>query len=320
MAAEPVVEPEPEGPLRVRRHRSALWPEDGALSKALEESGAVRAAFRTNRNHLLAWPSPELVGVASLKSMALNVAVLSVALEVWASTSPICKTMSVDWLKAEVTQVHKLLNPGISSKAVGIYVDAWGLKRLATLAMRRWKAPITTLRDRSLHVLFHIMTEAWGEYAPEADTGDMVAENDDYLDNGDDDAGAAAADDIPEDADAGAPMRALCDLEAAAPENAEALDSMAPEASDVPEVANAVAPEASDVPEVADAVAPEANDVPEVADAVAPEASDAATVSAALDDQLVSMQGQLEALQHLGSTLHRPCTLNPKILKLMFQS
>ncbi|CAE7354230.1 unnamed protein product [Symbiodinium sp. KB8] len=227
----------------------------------MEESRDVRAAFRSNRNHLLAWPSPELVGVASLKSMALNVSVLSVALQVWASTSPICKSMSVDWLKAEVTQVHTLLNPGVSRKAVGIYVDAWGLKRLATLAMRRWRAPITSLRDRSLHVLFHIMTDAWGEYAPEADLGDLVAANDDYFDDGDDDAGAAEASDIPEGADE--------------------------------------APEASDVTEVEDAAAPEANDVAEVVDAEAP-----AEVSAALDEQLLSMQGQLQALESLGSKIH----------------
>ena len=110
MAAEAAAAPGPEAPaeiggFRVRRQRAALWPEEGALAKAMEESRDVRAAFRSNRNHLLAWPSPELVGVASLKSMALNVSVLSVALQVWASTSPICKSMSVDWLKAEASRL-----------------------------------------------------------------------------------------------------------------------------------------------------------------------------------------------------------------------
>ena len=105
------------------------------------------------------------------------------------------------------------------------------------------------------------MTDAWGEYAPEADLGDLVAANDDYFDDGDDDAGAAEASDIPEGADE--------------------------------------APEASDVTEVEDAAAPEANDVAEVVDAEAP-----AEVSAALDEQLLSMQGQLQALESLGSKIH----------------
>ena len=34
---------------------------------------------------------------------------------------------------------------------VRIYVDSWGIKRLCSLAIRRWKAPITTLRELQLH-------------------------------------------------------------------------------------------------------------------------------------------------------------------------
>ncbi|CAE7779252.1 unnamed protein product [Symbiodinium sp. CCMP2592] len=305
MAEAPANEPERpprSNGLRVRRARSALWPEKGALCRALEESRDVRAVFRANKNHLLAWPKPDLVGVASLRAMALNVTVLKVSLEVWAATSPICKSMSVDWLKEEVTQVHLLLNPGVSKQAVGIYVDSWGIKRLSTLAMRRWKAPIATLRDRSLRILFYIMTEAWGEYAPEVGLppGDGYDDGDD--DDDANDAGGVGA--ILEGADEEAPGASdSMDPDGEPLEDAEALDSsMAPEASDVLEVADAVAPEASDVLEVADAVAPEASDVlevadavapeasgsAEVADAVAPEASGSAEVSVALDDELFS--------------------------------
>ena len=38
-----------------------------------------------------------------------------------------------------------MLNAG-TAKTVPVYVDSWGIKRLGTLAMRRWKAPIGALR------------------------------------------------------------------------------------------------------------------------------------------------------------------------------
>ena len=48
----------------------------------------------------------------------------------------------------KVSQLHKLLNPtGFSNRAVAIYLDAWGIKRLSSLAMRRWRSPIGALRD-----------------------------------------------------------------------------------------------------------------------------------------------------------------------------
>ena len=45
---------------------------------------------------------------------------------------------------AQVSDLHEMLSAGGREKTVPIYVDSWGIKRLATLAMRRWKAPIAT--------------------------------------------------------------------------------------------------------------------------------------------------------------------------------
>ena len=47
----------------------------------------------------------------------------------------------------QVYGLHVMMNPGTSSRSVAVYVDAWGVKRLSSLAMRRWKAPIGQLRD-----------------------------------------------------------------------------------------------------------------------------------------------------------------------------
>ncbi|CAE7295378.1 unnamed protein product [Symbiodinium sp. KB8] len=89
------------------------------------------------------------------KALSMNVDVLQVALQVWGEVTP-------------VSTAHQMLSGGGKAQTVAVYVDSWGIKRLATLAMRRWK-------DRSLHVLFDVMTAAWGvaaEPEPEGEIGD----------------------------------------------------------------------------------------------------------------------------------------------------
>ena len=145
---------------------------------AWEQDTKIRDAYRVNKQQLLVWPSPELVGVASLKALAMNVDVIGKAIQVWGAACPKPRTMSIDWLKkearpqtklgesltcgepcltfslklsVEVFSLHKLLNPTINVRSVAVYVDSWGVKRLATLALRRWKAPITALRVTQLN-------------------------------------------------------------------------------------------------------------------------------------------------------------------------
>ncbi|CAE7193246.1 unnamed protein product [Symbiodinium sp. CCMP2592] len=191
-----------------------VWPDKGLLATAFEEDNEVRSLFRQNKGHLLSWPSPELVGVASLKALALNVTVIKLAIRIWGQATPTPKAMSVDWLKNEVSGLHDMLCAGGKGKTVPIYVDSWGIKRLSTLAMRRWKAPIATLRDRTLHGLFREMTQAWGEEA---------AEPDQELD--DDDGVAPAEDDAYPDAGDAAAEDASGSAEAPAREAEDALDA-----------------------------------------------------------------------------------------------
>ena len=91
------------GHLRVRRQRGQAWPESGLLAKALEEDTEIRSIFRHNKGHLLQWPSPQLVGCASLKALSLNVSVLKISLEVWGAANPAPKGIAIDWLKKEAT-------------------------------------------------------------------------------------------------------------------------------------------------------------------------------------------------------------------------
>ena len=45
----------------------------------------------------------------------------------------------------QVKQLYALMN--IEPTTVSVYVDAWGTKRLISLALRRWRSPINNFRD-----------------------------------------------------------------------------------------------------------------------------------------------------------------------------
>ena len=91
----------PEPSVRFRRRQGHLWPEDGKLAATLEGDSKIREAFRANSSKLVAWPSRDLIGVASLKALALNVDVVGKAIEVWSESCDHPRTMSIDWLKLE---------------------------------------------------------------------------------------------------------------------------------------------------------------------------------------------------------------------------
>ena len=115
-------EPSTEGArLRVRHQTAPTWPEPEALAKAWEADLEVRHIFRQNRANLLAWPSPKLVGVASMKALAMNIAVIKVSLVTWGSVTEAAKTMPIDWLKQEAYLLNSALN--IRKLCIGVIHD-----------------------------------------------------------------------------------------------------------------------------------------------------------------------------------------------------
>ena len=78
-----------------------VWPPLNELANSLEQSLFIRDCFRENHCHLLKWPKPDLVGVASLTSLALNRAVVKQTLETWSAVCTEPKSPAVDWLKQE---------------------------------------------------------------------------------------------------------------------------------------------------------------------------------------------------------------------------
>ncbi|OLQ01812.1 hypothetical protein AK812_SmicGene15397 [Symbiodinium microadriaticum] len=90
--------------LRVRRRTKVqVWPEEGKLSSAYEGNEEIRALFRNNKQKLLGWPSPTVVGVASMRALSLNVVAVKIAIEMWATVCPEPKGISVDYLKQVMT-------------------------------------------------------------------------------------------------------------------------------------------------------------------------------------------------------------------------
>ena len=87
--------------IRVRRAASDWWPERHELAQRWEQDSEVRGIFRRNGGSLLAWPSPQLVGVSSLRALAMNVVAVKIALEHWGQAVDFPKSMSVDYLKQE---------------------------------------------------------------------------------------------------------------------------------------------------------------------------------------------------------------------------
>ena len=82
---------------------SALaWPEKHSLTTTWEQNILVQEAFRSNDHHLLKWPSRELIGVASLRALALNKLAVEETIKVWSSSCPNPKSPPIDWLKQEV--------------------------------------------------------------------------------------------------------------------------------------------------------------------------------------------------------------------------
>ena len=88
--------------VRVRRGGSSWWPAERELAESWEKDEKVRATFRQLNCHLLCWPDPKLVGVASMKALAMNLTVVKHALQIWGTSLDYPKAMSIDYLKVEV--------------------------------------------------------------------------------------------------------------------------------------------------------------------------------------------------------------------------
>ncbi|CAJ1425195.1 unnamed protein product [Effrenium voratum] len=54
------------------------------------------------------------------------------------------KSPPIQWLKQEVQEFYNLV--AVPLQPISIYTDTWGCKRLVTLAIRRWRAPIHGFR------------------------------------------------------------------------------------------------------------------------------------------------------------------------------
>ena len=52
--------------------------------------------------------------------------------------------------KTQVKQLYVLVN--VEVKPVNLYLDAWGVKRMISLCLRRWRSPINNFRDSWINI------------------------------------------------------------------------------------------------------------------------------------------------------------------------
>ena len=144
----------------------------------------IREGLRAT-GKLLHWSSPKATGVASKSSLRQNRFIIEALIPLWGQVSPTPKSPPIEWirqevltlivgclqtaephtckfmfglpcwlvdLKAEVREIHRLLSP--RQDAVNIYVDEWGIKRLVSRAIRRYRTGQDTFRDQAciMHV------------------------------------------------------------------------------------------------------------------------------------------------------------------------
>ncbi|CAE7685397.1 mekA [Symbiodinium sp. CCMP2592] len=135
---------------------AAAWPEQFKLSKMWDSCEITRDQMR-KQQRLLDWQSAQATGVATKATLKLNRFVVR-------------KTM-------QVKEIHRLLVT--SPDTVKMYVDEWGLKRLMSYTLRRYRTGALNFRDATLQPIMNLMIAKWGGGDPDGENG------------GDDEAGEA---------------------------------------------------------------------------------------------------------------------------------
>ena len=75
---------------------------EAPLAKGLEDVRAVRELVRLH-GCLMVWPKKEVVGLASLATLALNSRVMTIFAEVYCTHQPdVVKAPSIQWVRREV--------------------------------------------------------------------------------------------------------------------------------------------------------------------------------------------------------------------------
>ena len=56
----------------------------------------------------------------------------------------------------QVREIYALMNADLD--AIGIYLDSWGVKRMVSFIIRRWKSPSTALGQKDIFWYLHIIS------------------------------------------------------------------------------------------------------------------------------------------------------------------
>ena len=171
-----------------RHALAALWEEDVVIRKTLRDNGkmltwpkkaltgiATLSALSQNRaainDALTVWAShettPKSPPVEWLKDEVCDVQtlfsisdgfvigrfleqIISVVSNLFGNIWKKSQTKTDIVAKTQVKQLYVLVN--VEVKPVNLYLDAWGVKRMISLCLRRWRSPINNFRDSWINI------------------------------------------------------------------------------------------------------------------------------------------------------------------------
>ena len=156
--------------------------EVGRLASLWENSSTLRARGRATKC-LTKWATAKVKGIPSMSAIFFNCDALWLLSQLWCPLVPIAKTPSVKLLRTEIEQWRQQL--GLEPDPIIVHLDAWGLRRLFSLAVRR-RSVNRRMRDPIVDAFFDKLTECWGAgpLRSSAEEPDEMAavDNDDYPD------------------------------------------------------------------------------------------------------------------------------------------
>ena len=136
-------------------------------------------------NSLTKWPSAATKGIPSMKAIRMNAEALLLLAEHWCPLISVAKSPSVPILREELGSWREEMQ--LEADPVVTHLDAWGLRRLFSLAIRR-RGSSRRHRDSVTEAFFETLCAHWGGGPEVPDEDDSPeADEDPYPEVSDDD-------------------------------------------------------------------------------------------------------------------------------------
>ncbi|CAE7509774.1 unnamed protein product [Symbiodinium sp. CCMP2592] len=144
------------------------------VAKAWENNPIIRSASLKNKT-LLQWINRDEVGVVTMKTVKLNVPVLTELLKIYLPQCPDAKTCNIELLKEQVAKFREELC--LEEHQGTVHCEGAALKSMVTIINRRNDG--CKRRDRRLRELYDLVTQYWAPKPRKTKSRADVDEEDD---------------------------------------------------------------------------------------------------------------------------------------------